>query len=355
MSLSGTSGLSMARARAGHAQRYGALIGGRLAGLALLGLLLVLAYAPAASAAGFRPTAFEDVDFVSATVGWAVGTPGAIYTTVNGGQKWTERPYGGNDWLTGVDFIDSETGWVIGTYNEGVPAVILHTEDGGRHWVYQTNPTDTDVFTDVKFATAKTGCIVGRYGTILRTTDGGDTWVQVSSGTTSGLGSVVLRGSGVGYAFGSSGRMLKTTDFGATWAPLPRATTKDLRSASFVSSTKGWIVGAGGLILKTTNGGGSWVRQTPHIAQALAGVDFVDGLHGWAVGGKGAIVRTTNGGKTWAVQRSGTKAFLFAVDARSSVKGWVVGELDRPPGSTPWAYGVIFRTVNSGVTWTRQL
>jgi len=354
MSLSGTFGLRMARARTGRAQRQRAFIGSRLAGLALLSLLVVLSCAPAASAASFRPTAFEDVDFVSKTVGWAVGSPGAVYTTVNGGQKWIQRPYGGTDWLTGVDFVDSKTGWVIGTYNEGVPAIILHTEDGGRHWVYQTNPTATDVFTDVKFANATTGCIVGRYGTILRTTNGGDTWVQVSSGITSGLGSVVLRASGVGYALGSSGRMLKTKDFGATWASLSRATTKDLRSASFVSSKKGWVVGAGGLILKTTNGGGSWVRQTSHTAQALAGVDFVDGLHGWAVGGKGAIVRTNDGGKTWAGQRSGTKAFLFAVDCRGA-RGWVVGELDRPPGSTPWAYGVIFRTVNGGANWVRQL
>jgi photosystem II stability/assembly factor-like uncharacterized protein len=353
MSLSGTCRLRMARGRIGRAQRQRAFIGGRLAGLALLSLLVVLACAPAASAAGFRPTAFEDVDFVSKTVGWAVGSPGAVYATINGGQTWSQRPYGGNEWLTGIDFIDSKTGWVIGTVNEGLPAVILHTQDGGRHWVYQTNPTATDVFTDVKFANATTGCIVGRYGTILQTTNGGDTWVQVSSRTTSGLGSVVLRGSGVGYAFGSSGRMLKTADFGATWAPLPRVTTKDLRSASFVSSKKGWVVGAGGLILKTVNGGGSWVRQTSHTAQALAGVDFVDGSRGWAVGGKGTIVRTVDGGKSWFRQGSGTRAFLFAVDCRGA-RGWVVGELDRPLGSTPWAYGVIIATINGGAGWTRQ-
>ena len=354
MSLSGISGLRMACGRGGHGRWRGVFAGGRLAGLAVLGLLVVLAGVPAASAASFKPTAFEDVDFVSATTGWAVGSPGAIYSTVNGGQTWIQRPYGGTDWLTGVDFVDSKTGWVIGTHNEGVPGIILHTEDGGRHWVNQTNPTATDVFTDVKFANATTGCIVGRYGTILRTTNGGDTWVQVSSGITSGLDSVVLRRSGTGYAFGSAGRMLKTADFGATWAPLPRVTTKDLRSACFVSEMKGWVVGAGGLILRTKNGGGIWVRQTSHTAQALAGVDFVDGSRGWAVGGKGTIVRTANGGKTWAAQRSSAKAFLFAVDCRGA-RGWAVGELDRPPGSTPWAYGVILGTTSSGAAWARQL
>lgn len=103
------------------------------------------------------------------------------------------------------------------------------------------------------------------------------------------------------------------------------------------------------------NGGGTWVAQTSRTTQALAGVDFIDGLRGWAVGAKGVIMRTTNGGATWVRRASGTAAFLFAVDFRSGHKGWFVGELDRPPGSTPWAYGVIYRIVNAGIKWARQL
>jgi photosystem II stability/assembly factor-like uncharacterized protein len=341
-------------ARAGHVPWRGARALRRLACTAALGLLMVFACVPSPAAATFRPTAFEDIDFVSANVGWAVGTPGAVYATSNGGQSWVRRPYGGNEWLTGVDFVNASTGWVIGTTNEGVSAVIMHTEDGGRHWVYQTNPTITDVFTDVKFANTTTGCIVGRYGTILRTTNGGDTWVQVDSGTTDGLSAVVLRADGAGYAVGSSGRMLKTTDFGATWSSEPAVTSRDLSAASFVSASRGWVVGAGGLILKTADGGQSWVRQKSRTTQALAGVDFVDGTRGWAVGGKGTIVKTTNGGKAWVAQASQTKAFLFAVDFRSPAKGWVVGELDRPPGSNPWAYGIIRRTTDGGAKWARS-
>jgi photosystem II stability/assembly factor-like uncharacterized protein len=355
VTLSSTSKLRMTRARNGRAGRRSTLACTLTICPAVLCLLTVLASVPSFAQASFRPTAFEDVDFVSSNVGWAVGSPGAVYTTVDGGQTWAQRPYGGTDWLTGVDFVSSTVGWIIGTVNEGEPAIIMHSMDGGRHWVNQANPTTTDVFTDVKFANATTGCIVGRYGTILRTTNGGDTWTQVASGTTRGLSALVMRRSGVGYAVGASGLVLKSTDFGATWVTLTRKTSRDLRAASFASDKKGWIVGAHGLILKTVNGGGTWVTQTSRTTQALAGVDFIDGLRGWAVGAKGVIVRTTNGGTTWVRRASGTAAFLFAVDFRSGHKGWVVGELDRPPGSTPWAYGVIYRTVNAGIRWARQL
>lgn len=53
--------------------------------------------------------------------------------------------------------------------------MILRTTDGGETWVSQTSGKSI-ILLDVSFADAMTGTVVGDQGTILRTTDGGATW-----------------------------------------------------------------------------------------------------------------------------------------------------------------------------------
>jgi len=321
--------------------------------LAILALL-VAAAVPAAAAAVYKPDSFQDVDFISKSVGFAVGTPGSLYVTTNGGKTWRQRPLGNTDWLTAVDFVSAKVGWVLGVYNESVPARIWCTLDGGRHWVEQANPTDCDVLTDIKFTDNQTGIVVGRYGTILRTLDGGTSWLAMTSGTSDGLGAVDFPTAAVGYATAMSGRMLKTINGGTSWTTLTTGVTEDLRGVRFVSATRGWVVGNGGRILRTKDGGAKWTKQKSGTGKALAGVDFVSATRGWAVGAMGTILRTTNGGAKWTKQKSGATAFLFTVDFVTATQGFVVGERTRPPGSTPWAVGVIRRTVTGGKVWLKS-
>lgn len=322
--------------------------------LTLLATVLAAGMFPAAAGAAYKPTSFEDVDFVSKTVGFAVGTPGSLYVTTNGGATWSQRPMGNNDWLTAVDFVSSNRGWVLGVYNEGVPGRIWHTQDGGRHWVQQTNPTGCDVLTDVKFVSKQIGIIVGRYGTILRTGNGGLSWQHMTSGTSDSLGAVDFPTAAIGYATGIKGRILKTVDGGTVWSPLNSGTTRDVRDVRFTTATLGWVVGANGMIMRTGNGGVTWNKQPSGTGKALAGVDFVNASTGWAVGSAGTILRTANGGASWVKQASGTTAFLHAVDFVSVAKGFAVGEKMRPAGSTPYAYGVIRRTVSGGKFWLKS-
>jgi len=328
----------------------------------LLALLVVLcAVAPAAGAA--KPQDLSDVDFVSERVGWAIGTPSAIYKTTDGGKTWRRQKLGGTLWLTAGDFSDARHGWVTATLNEGKPAVILRTTNGGRTWSHQTNPVPTcDVFTDLEAISNSRAVIVGRIGTILRTTNGGATWVPVPSGLVPGAGDIYWPSLSaidfptwsVGYGVGSGGRVLKSTDGGASWSKLSSGTTRDLRGVRFVSRTRGWAVGAGGLILRTTDGGATWLPQKSETAKTLIGVDFVSRYHGWVVGANGTILRTSNGGRKWVRQRSRTTGTLVAVDFRTRKKGWVVGDKWRPSG-TPSMTGLILRTANGGKRWIREM
>jgi photosystem II stability/assembly factor-like uncharacterized protein len=327
----------------------------RAAVLTALAVMVLSSTAPAAGAA--RPTAFYDVDFVSKSVGWAVGTPSAIYKTTDGGQTWHRQRLAGSLWLTACDFSDAGRGWVTGTINEGEPAVILRTTNGGTTWQWQANPVPScDVFTDVQAISAGRAVIVGRIGTIIRTTNGGATWVSVPSGLAPGPGAVSWPGfnsvdfptRSVGYAVGSQGDLLKSSDGGASWRPLPSLAGMDPRAVRFVGASTGWIVGGAGLILKTTNGGRTWTRQPSGTSNWLVAVDFVDRYHGWAVGSDGTVLHTTNGGKRWTHQGSGTTAFLSAVDLRTRAKGLIAGD----KRST---VGIILRSGDGGRHWARKM
>ena len=88
---------------------------------------------------------------------------------------------------------------------------------------------------------ADTGYAVGDYGTIIKTTDGGETWMTLSSGTTYPLWSVWFTDENKGVVAGNEGGpiitpgfILETFDGGVTWTELPSASAPGLRSVSFL-------------------------------------------------------------------------------------------------------------------------
>jgi hypothetical protein len=66
-----------------------------------------------------------------------------------------------------------------------------------------------------------------------------------------------------GYAVGQVGAILKTTNGGVTWVSQTLMTTYNLLSVDFpLNVSTGYAVGGYGTILKTTDGG-TWVEQDP--------------------------------------------------------------------------------------------
>ena len=102
---------------------------------------------------------------------------------------------------------------------------------------------------------------MGDYGTILRTTDGGDNWVSQTSGTTEWLLGVSFTDANYGTAVGWSGTILRTTDGGDNWVSQISGTTGLLYGVSFNDANNGTAVGEYGKILRTTNGGVLFVEE----------------------------------------------------------------------------------------------
>ncbi|MEO6049069.1 MAG: YCF48-related protein [Candidatus Kapaibacterium sp.] len=120
----------------------------------------------------------------------------------------------------------------------------------------------------------------------------------------------------------------------------------------FVDGRTGFIVGDEGLVLRTTDGGTSWNQQDIGFQYILSDIQFPTREVGMIVGDK-AIFRTTDGGNSWLPQQSGypdSAVFYSNVFFQSADTGIIVGSAPAPQQSR---IGIMLRTTNGGVSWTR--
>jgi photosystem II stability/assembly factor-like uncharacterized protein len=258
-------------------------------------------------------------------------------------DSWAVQQFGGA--YAGVDFVDADTGWVVGQ-----KGMILKTTDGGATWVLQDSKVSVLLY-DVDFVNEFQGWAVGEEGTILNTVDGGTTWNKQTCGVASyyNFFNVHTVGGNTAWAVGSGGVILKTTSGGACWTKQTSGTTLSLNDVYFPNPNAGWAVGANRTILKTVDGGTNWTLQQfsfgdteDLIAVSAAGCCNIAATHAWAVGEKGIILNTTNGGTNWQAQNSGTTNHLKSVHFINVATGWAVGDK-----------GTILRTTNGGANWQK--
>lgn len=100
------------------------------------------------------------------------GERGIVLVSDDAGESWRQSQTPTRSTLTGVYFVDRDTGWVVGH-----DAVILRTTDGGASWVeLYFDPDDQRPLFDVWFADADRGFAIGAYGLFMQTSDGGQSW-----------------------------------------------------------------------------------------------------------------------------------------------------------------------------------
>src|ERR1035437_6258804 len=175
--------------------------------------------------------------------GWAVGNringSGTVMRTTDSATNWTRQGAGqiANVNLYGVTAVDASTAWTVGDPDGGY-ASIYRTTDGGTTWVRKgslTNIPDSGLteLNKVFAATARQAWAVGM-GTILHTSDGGDRWTnQIPTGYESTAFQGIYSPDGVnvwatGGANNGLATILKSGDGGLTWL---RQTNGDVNTA----------------------------------------------------------------------------------------------------------------------------
>jgi photosystem II stability/assembly factor-like uncharacterized protein len=119
---------------------------------------------------------------------------------------------------------------------------------------------------------------------ILKTEDGGESWVSIPTGINNLLYSICFVDDKKGFASGSN-VLLRTDDGGDSWTAVkdfPFTPPADwIRRIKFVNTQVGYACADIGRIYKTEDGGAHWTSLSSGVQEALMDLDFADVLTAW--------------------------------------------------------------------------
>jgi photosystem II stability/assembly factor-like uncharacterized protein len=247
-------------------------------------------------------TRIFDLDFSTPEIGWASGRGSTPYKTNDGGRTWAYTPTGFDFWFKEISTPDAEH-----IFMAGWNAEVIKSEDGGTTWV--------DVSPDVQFQLSDGGFVfadneVGymalsdqnyNHGKLLKTLDGGMNWTEIDYGYNILLECMGFANAEVGLIGLDNEKLLVTNDGGATWveseidAPSSIKYVKMFDTNIAVAAVEGDFVAVsndGGLTFETMFSG-------PYTWPTLVhDYHFITENKGWVSGKNGMIMRydaTTTG------------------------------------------------------------
>ncbi len=175
---------------------------------------------------------FLGMDFYDATRGWVVGDDmypnedtSTVYASTNGGTSWSRQQFPYALRLTGVAFGSATSGVIVSSVGR-----VFRTTNGGTSWSEGTSPVASSI-NGVDMTSSTAGWAAGATGRLLSTSDGGASWTSASSPTSQDLAAISLSGTR-GIAVGKYGTVVITSD-GSTWrSPVPDTTGPSMTSLS---------------------------------------------------------------------------------------------------------------------------
>jgi photosystem II stability/assembly factor-like uncharacterized protein len=250
-----------------------------------------------------------------------------------------------------------------GTNRANTLGILFGTSDGGLHWQRQALPAGISGIAGLVCPSATTCEAVGltkSSGAVLRTTNGGHTWLVQKLPPGATVDAISCPTVLVCEAVAESGA-LRTTNGGAAWVLQKVPTVAyNLSGIACPRVTKceafGWTSGFNpvGVVIGTSNGGATWrsqhipTKQSPAAISCPSSTTCEIALSAPFFGGPatGQALRTTDGGLTWQLQ--------------SIVDGVVASGISCPAlntceavGGTPFSYAAV-RTTDGGSTWDLQ-
>lgn len=231
-------------------------------------------------------------------------------------------------------FPGANTGYIVGYGN-----LILKTSNGGTNWIDISLPTTAENMNSVWFLNDTTGFICSTRDSLLYTTNGGINWTNHYY-TVYQSDRIFFINSQTGW-FTSNG-LYKTTNAGINWFQI---SNQRAQSFIFINENTGWKIeylGSGNTdLLKTTNGGVNWnVMYNTGNFRVLYCADFVNENTGWVCGYRGFIAKTENGGVNWTVQRDVETDALYTIKFVNQNTGWASGD-----------NSLVVKTTNGGSNW----
>lgn len=226
----------------------------------------------------------------------AVGERGIVLLSNDSGRSWRQAQSPVQTTLTTVVFADAKTGWAAGHLG-----VVLRSDDAGSTWhkqldgnqaaalVLQAAQATGDAkaianaqrlveegadkpFFDLEFSDAQHGYVVGAYGLMLSTTDGGNTWAAVTPRLPNpkSLHLYGVRASGSTLLIaGEQGLLLRSTDGGASFTAL-ESPYKGSFFGLLRSEGDVWVAyGLRGTAYRSNDAGAHWDKLDTGVPMAV--------------------------------------------------------------------------------------
>ena len=211
-----------------------------------------------------------------------------LFPLTNITAQWEILNEGFKGHINTIDFVNDNVGWIAGSNG-----TLLKTTDGGENW-NNVSINETWNINQIDFINESVGWAIGSAyidpnwtNYVWKTTDGGNTWVQQFSSTVFGFNSLYVIDTANVFAVGSN-KIYKTTNAGANWVNVSNLLNRDYSSAWFQDSQTGVVVGKfisttgdKASILKTSNGGTTWNEIILDDFNSIYDLQFLDNTNGY--------------------------------------------------------------------------
>lgn len=286
------------------------------------------------------------VYFPTPTKGWAVGHDGVILRTMDGGRNWAKQfdgnkantmiveaaekrvqdarkvgqfsvvlkgaesvledaragaKFGPSRPLFDVWFKNEAEGIVIGSFGQ-----IFHTNNGGENWELwadRLNNPDGLHYNAITATASGLLVIAGEGGKVYRSGDGGQSWDTFETGYPGQLYGVVgipdKTGPEVLVAFGFSGHVFRSTDKGAVWNQVVVETNKAVVTGTVLPGGTVILVTQDGRVLRSDDEGRSFKLENTGVNMSIAAMTLIanEGTLIFAGTNGTKIVSSNNSGK----------------------------------------------------------
>jgi photosystem II stability/assembly factor-like uncharacterized protein len=195
----------------------------------------------------------------------------------------------------------------------GERGTILHSTNDGQSWTNRPSPTQATL-TAVKFSRdGEHGWAVGHDAVVLATDDGGATWRIVFQGDNledSFLDLCVVDAETI-IAVGAYGKCIRSLDGGQTWAShLVQDDDSHLNQITAGANGTLYIAGERGTLLRSHDRGDTWASIPTPYDGSFYGILPLDHDGLLAYGLRGHIYRSTDDGDSWSPVSIATKPLL---------------------------------------------
>lgn len=186
--------------------------------------------------------------------------------------------------LMDIWFINEERGWIVGAYG-----TLLYTMNGGRHWApwsrHVDNPDELH-FNGIAGSADGKLYIASEWGTLFRSQDWGESWQVIESGYEGSFFGVLLNpASGDVFAYGLRGNIYRSSDDGENWTELHSAAKASL-FGGLAANGRLVFVGAGGTVVASEDNGESFYAHLMPEREGVNGVALIKGTS-YVISGEG--------------------------------------------------------------------